>query len=73
MSEDKKRCWISRKMASSVKELLERDSSRRNPEADPDEAVTEPGLLPYERKEGGLYPKVDLGIWLRSCVKEQER
>ncbi len=60
-------------MAASVKELLERDSSRRNPDADPDESVTEPGLLPYERKEGGLYPKVDLGIWLRSCVKEQER
>jgi len=28
------------------------------------------GILPYEPRENGLYPKVDLGIWLRSCIKE---
>lgn len=30
-----------------------------------------PGVLPCQPKETGLYPNVDLSIWLRSCVQEQ--
>lgn len=28
------------------------------------------GVLPCEERHGGLYPQVDLGIWLRSCIEE---
>lgn len=28
------------------------------------------GVLPCESRHGGIYPKVDLAIWLRSCIKE---
>ena len=28
------------------------------------------GVLPCETREKGLYPKVDLAIWLRSCIEE---
>jgi hypothetical protein len=28
------------------------------------------GVLPCEPRDGGMYPKVDLAIWLRSCIKE---
>ena len=28
------------------------------------------GILPCEDRHGGLYPNVDLSIWLRSCIKE---
>ena len=28
------------------------------------------GVLPCEDRENGLYPKVDLAIWLRSCIEE---
>ena len=28
------------------------------------------GVLPCEPRHGGIYPKVDLAIWLRSCIKE---
>ena len=30
------------------------------------------GILPCQEAEGGLYPNVDLSIWLRSCIKECE-
>ncbi len=28
------------------------------------------GVLPCESRHGGLYPNVDLSIWLRSCIEE---
>ena len=28
------------------------------------------GVLPCEDRHGGLYPQVDLSIWLRSCIEE---
>ena len=28
------------------------------------------GVLPCEDRHGGLYPNVDLSIWLRSCLDE---
>ena len=28
------------------------------------------GVLPCEDRQGGLYPQVDLSIWLRSCIEE---
>lgn len=28
------------------------------------------GVLPCESRHGGLYPNVDLSIWLRSCIQE---
>ena len=28
------------------------------------------GVLPCEDRHGGLYPNVDLSIWLRSCLEE---
>lgn len=31
------------------------------------------GVLPCEDRESGLYPNVDLSIWLRSCISEQEK
>ena len=30
------------------------------------------GILPCQTKETGFYPKVDLAIWLRSCISEVE-
>ncbi len=30
------------------------------------------GVLPCEPRQGGLYPRVDLSIWLRSCVEEPD-
>ena len=28
------------------------------------------GVLPCEERHGGIYPQVDLSIWLRSCIEE---
>lgn len=34
------------------------------------QAVDHLGVLPCQGREGGLYPNLDLAVWMRSCTKE---